>query len=79
MDGIHLSNTYNLIKNKTYRAVLIEGDKRKYKNLYRNIPQQEVIKICQYVTLDGAFTLDAILQSTPIPQDFDLLSIDIDG
>ena len=79
MDGINMSNTYNLIRNKGYRAVLIEGSKNKYEKLCRSIPQQEAIKICQFVTLEGSSSLDSILRGTPIPHAFDLLSIDIDG
>lgn len=79
LDGIHLSNTYNLIRNKGYRAVLIEGDRKKYQKLCQSIPQPEIIKLCRFVTLEGPASLDAILRATPIPADFDLLSIDIDG
>jgi len=78
-NGIHLSNTYNLIKNLSYKAVLIEGDKKKYQELCRNIPQREVVKICKFITFDGDSTLDAVLGATSIPKNFDLLSIDIDG
>ena len=31
-DGISDSNTYNLIKNNNYKAVLIEGDKKQINN-----------------------------------------------
>jgi hypothetical protein len=79
MDGIYLSNTYDLIRNKGYQAVLIEGDRNKYKLLCQNVPQQTAIKICRFVTLGGPSSLDSILQGTPIPLDFDFLSIDIDG
>jgi hypothetical protein len=79
LDGVSLSNTCHLIKDKGYKAVLIEGDRAKFKVLCGNLPQPEVIKVCRFVTLDGASTLDAILQETPIPADFDFLSIDIDG
>jgi hypothetical protein len=78
-DGIHLSNTYNLIKNREYKAVLIEGDAERHRDLLRNIPRDDVHKICRFVTFEGDSTLDNILASTPIPSDFDLLSIDIDG
>ena len=78
-DGIHLSNTYNLIKNHGYRAVLIEGNRLKFEELCRNIPNPEIEKICAFVTFDGAQTLDRILAGTPIPKNFDFLSIDIDG
>ena len=78
-DGILLSNSYNLIKNKQYSAVLIEGDKAKFKDLNKNIPQKEVVKICKFIKFEGKDTLDEILKTTPIPMGFDLLSIDIDG
>ena len=78
-DGVHLSNTCNLIRNRNYKAVLIEGDARKHKELCANHPSDEIIKICRFVTFDGESTLDRILEQTPIPRDFDFLSIDIDG
>ena len=78
-DGIYLSNTFNLIKNHSYQAVLIEGDSEKHKELCSNIPDNKIIKICQFVTFDGDSTLDKILEKTKIPNDFDFLSIDIDG
>jgi hypothetical protein len=78
-DGFHHSNTCNLIKNKDYQAVLIEGDVKKYRELCANFPSPGVVKVCRFVTFDGDSTLDCILQTTPIPNDFDFLSIDIDG
>ena len=78
-DGRHLSNTYDLISNKGYKAVLIEGDRAKYELLCKNIPQPDVYKVCEFVTFDGDSSLDNILQRTPIPIDFDILSVDIDG
>jgi hypothetical protein len=79
LDGIYLSNTYNLIRNKGYKAVLIEADRRQYAKLCRNVPQPEVIKICRLVGFEGESALDCILRSTPVPDGFDVLSIDIDG
>lgn len=78
-DGIHLSNTYNLIRNKAYKAVLIEGDRRKFQELCRNIPAETAIKVCEFISFTGSNTLDEVLGRTPIPIDFDFLSIDIDG
>ena len=78
-DGMHLSNTYNLISAKGYKAVLIEADKKKFQTLCRNVPQEDVHKICRLVGFEGEAALDRILASTPIPKDFDFLSIDIDG
>lgn len=78
-DGIYLSNTYTLINDKGYKAVLIEGDSKKHEILCKNIPREDVYKICQFVNFEGDSTLDRILSSTPIPNNFDFLSIDIDG
>ena len=35
-DGKYLSNTYYLIKNKGYKAILIEGDENKVNDLKKN-------------------------------------------
>ena len=78
-DGIHLSNTCNLIKNRNFKAVLIEGDAEKHRTLCDNFPDSDIVKLCEFVTFEGQSTLDAILGRTPIPQNFDFLSIDIDG
>ena len=78
-DGISDSNTYNLIKHHDYSAVLIEGDKKYYKKLCKNLPQEKIIKINKFVNFSGQNNLDQILKSTNIPKNFDILSIDIDG
>lgn len=78
-DGLHLSNTCNLIRNQGYKAVLIEGNAERHRDLCRNFPSEDVVKVCRFVTFDGDSTLDGILGETPIPKDFDFLSIDIDG
>lgn len=79
LDGISFSNTYNLIRNGAYHSVLIEGDRKKYRQLCTNLPDARAVKICQFVTLDGPSSLDSILKGTAIPSNFDFLSIDIDG
>ena len=78
-DGKYLSNTYHLIANKGFHAVLIEADPSKFKILCENIPQDTVTKINKFVTFQGSNTLDSLLASTRLPADFDFLSIDIDG
>lgn len=78
-DGIHLSNTFNLIRNRGYRSVLIEADRRKYLELQRNMAPFDAVLVNEFVTFDGANTLDKILGRTAIPKGFDFLSIDIDG
>jgi hypothetical protein len=79
-DGKHLSNTYHLIKNQGYSAVLIEGDNSKLKKLVKNFQDNSRIKaINAFVGFSQEDNLDTLLKTTSIPQDFDLLSIDIDG
>jgi hypothetical protein len=78
-DGKHLSNTYNLIANRNYHAVLIEADPSKFNLLCKTLPQPSVTKLNAFVTSEGDTTLDELLSHTDIPIDFDLLSIDIDG
>jgi phospholipid N-methyltransferase len=79
-DGIFYSNTRNLIINEGYSAILIEADKGLFKKLQKNyLGNPNVITINQFVGWSDKDNLDQILSSTPIPEDFDLLSIDIDG
>ena len=78
-DGILYSNSYNLIKNHKYKAVLIESDKKKFNKLNQNINSDKVIKINKFVKFDGDDSLEHLLKKTEIPRNFDLMSIDIDG
>jgi hypothetical protein len=79
-DGIHLSNTYNLIKNKDYSAVLIEGDRNRFQDLLKTFAgDRKVAAINAFVGFEADNNLDLLLEATDIPCDFDLLSIDIDG
>ncbi len=81
-DGERHSNTRNLIENAGYRTVYIEGDDARYCDLQSAFQgDARVVPIHRYVNFDGPDRLDCILQSQvpDLPQDFDLLSIDIDG
>jgi hypothetical protein len=79
-DGILISNTYNLIKNKNYSSVLIEGDSRVFKNLVHNFKDNEkAVLINTLVGYESDNNLNVILSKTPIPKNFDLISIDVDG
>lgn len=80
LDGQHLSNSRNLIDNYDYSAVLIEASTKHYAALertYRN--HASVTTLNRFVGFEKEDNLDVILANTAIPNDFDLLSIDIDG
>ena len=79
-DGKISSNTWNFIVNEGWSAVLIEADKKKFKQLiktYENINQAYCLNM--FINFSGSNSIDNILSKTPIPQSFDLISIDIDG
>ena len=79
-DGRHLSNTYNLIANKGFSAVLIEGSSARHAELCKNFEHNnKVHPVCAFVGFSHDDGLDSILDATPVPEEFDLLSIDIDG
>jgi len=79
-DGELLSNTWNLINNYYWSAVLIECEEDRFNQLkcnYENNPK--VTAINKFIHFDGENTLDNVLSATNIPLDFDFISIDIDG
>ena len=79
-DGRYLSNTFNLITNKDYSAVLIEGNTRRFQDLLKTHQgNRKVIPLNAFVGFEKENGLDSLLEATKIPVDFDLLSIDIDG
>lgn len=79
-DGKNCSNTFTLIDKKGYRAVLIEGNPKRFKDLLKTFDGNErVVPLNAMVGFDREASLDRLLEKTEIPTDFDLLSIDIDG
>ena len=79
-DGIYLSNSRNLILNANYSAVLIEGNSSKAADLANNYADRpNVHTVNSFVGFSEQDGLDSLLAQTPIPEDFDVLSIDVDG
>ena len=80
-DGRYLSNTHNLIANKGFSAVMIEGSATTVPRSARRRSRatRELLALNAFVGFTADDGLDAILSRTPIPEDFDVLSIDIDG
>lgn len=78
-DGIAMSNVFNLVM-KGSGCVYIECDDVKYKDLVTNMSMfPKVYCVKSKVSLEKDETLDGILGNSPVPKDFDILSIDIDG
>lgn len=80
-DGKHLSNTYNLVRNKGWKAVYIEGDETRFRDLEQTVREQpgQITPMHAFVSDQGENRLDALLGRAGIAKDFDLLSIDIDS
>ena len=81
-DGIHGSNTFNLVKNLDYKAVYIEGDKKRFKDLVSTSKKfPKIICFNNYVNhkRKSLTSLDKLLKKTKIIKNFDVLSIDIDS
>jgi hypothetical protein len=79
-DGRHLSNTFDLIANRGFGAVLIEASDERFEVLSKNYADNpKVHPVCAFVGFTADDGLDSILAKTSIPLEFDFLSIDIDG
>ena len=80
-DGQHLSNSYNLAAHHGWSGVYIEGNPQKFQDLLKTVAQfpGKLHPICAMVGFEGDSKLGDLLARTPIPKDFDLLSIDIDS
>lgn len=77
-DGFHLSNTANLWT-QGWKGILIEGHRRRFQDLVKNVRGYDCVCINAYVTRDGSNRLEALLEKEGIANTIDLLSIDIDG
>jgi hypothetical protein len=84
-DGVYLSNTYNLWKNKGFQALLIEGDSTKateLKHLTRNYSNVECIEVFVSPTTGDPNSLDNILKKSSFKinkNNYAMVSIDIDS
>lgn len=79
-DGIHLSNIRNLILEHDISALFIEGDPDKAKDGIQNYTSYPKVKFAtEYVGVKKYRRLDDILDINAVPQNVDIISIDIDG
>jgi hypothetical protein len=81
-DGRYGSNCYALLRHG-WSGVMIEGEPARFASLQRlaNRYRDKLYAIEAFVAHEPGSpnTLDRLLARTPIPRDFELLSIDIDG
>jgi len=80
-NGKHLSNTYNLLRHHGWQGVHIEADAERYRDLLATKAELSgrLHTLCSLVEVQGRNSLDQLLATTPIPKEFELLSIDIDS
>src|ERR1700730_6767714 len=79
--GVYLSNTFALVE-KGWNAVFIEGDAQKFQDLLATAAKHpRIVPLNTFVSRNKTDPdcLGRLLERTPIPRDFELLSIDIDS
>ena len=80
-DGLVYSNSWALVNNDNWSGILIEGDPTTFDSLvecYKDkAAYDRVFLVNALVNKDN--TLDSIISNSNAPEDFDLLSIDVDG
>lgn len=79
-DGKHLSNTFELVHESGWGGLLIEADSDRCSDmahLYASRP--DVICLNQYVDITGENSLLDTLHRLGVREDFEFLSIDVDG
>lgn len=79
-DGIRLSNTFALLEDG-WNGVDLEGDDSAFKELEQTAKKfpKKLYPLQAFVAPEGDNSLDVLLKTTPIPKDFELLSVDIDS
>lgn len=80
-DGKLHSNTYTLVAEKGWNGVMIEGDSDRFDELQETFDGNPRVHMFRMLVgfEDGLDSLDYILSQSPIPNNPDLVVIDIDG
>lgn len=80
-NGLFISNTYNLWKNKNFNSILIESDPNLFKDLEKNTNEFENVEIFNCL-VSQEHNLESILEKSIFKinnDNFALLSIDVDS
>jgi hypothetical protein len=79
-DGKYSSNSFHLVDELGYKVVLIESDREKYEMLCAHYPHKDrATFVNAFVGWGASDGLDSLLRQNPVPQNFDFLSVDVDG
>lgn len=75
-----MSNTFHLVESAKYDAIYIEGNSEYFEKLIITFDEYKGIHpiLAMVSPKNDGNSLDAILAKTELPQDYDVLSIDID-
>lgn len=77
-DGVFISNSWHWINDEGWSAVCIEGEMHNFVKLSKYYEKRkDVLTFLKFVSVEKH--IDSILEHTPVPQNFDILSIDIDS
>lgn len=80
LNGVHGSNVWQLMKERGWSGVLIEADQTYFERLRKEYSGNDRAHcIHAFVSFEGKNSLDEIFSGTPLPKQFDLFSLDIDG
>lgn len=80
-DGFVYSNSWVLVNNENWSGILVEGDKARFQSLVECYKDKNSFSRVALVNalVDEVTTLDSIIDASGVPEDFDFLSIDVDG
>lgn len=79
-DGKHLSNTYSLLHDRGWGGLLVEANSDRCQDMEALYASYDKVQCeCSLVDLCGPSSLVNILDRHNVPQEFEFLSIDIDG
>jgi hypothetical protein len=81
-DGFIFSNSWRFVNEEGWSGILVEGDATTFQSLVECYKDKESYnRVCLVAALvnTSTTTLDSIIDASSIPEDFDLLSIDVDG
>ena len=80
-DGIYLSNTFQFVENG-WKCIAIEGSKKRFKELQNTSKKyNNIVPILKFIDANpnSKNSLNQVLIENEVKEDFELLSIDVDG